>query len=211
MKLTKYGHACIFIQSDNGKRLVIDPGSFTSLPSDLSDIKVLIITEEHMDHFNLDNVHKILEVNPTVKILTTKAVSDQLQQLGIVSQSVTESLSSKIGDFNMTLTEVDHAVVHKTSPCKSLTTQIGDFLYYPSDSYTTSTNEVEVLAIPTSGPWYKITESIDFLNATKSKVIIPTHNALNSETGNMIANKYLQDHLADKSRRWVYLEDGQTL
>ncbi len=51
MKLTKYEHACVFLENDDGDKVVIDPGIFTNLPGDLSRIVAIVITHEHPDHF----------------------------------------------------------------------------------------------------------------------------------------------------------------
>lgn len=80
MKLTKYEHACLIL--DNGtSKLVIDPGCFTKLPENLTGVSCLVITEEHVDHFDIDNVQKVLDQNLELKILTTQAVNVQLSDL----------------------------------------------------------------------------------------------------------------------------------
>lgn len=197
MKLTKYGHACVFLEKEN-EILVIDPGCFTKLPSEIpSIITCMIITEEHTDHFDIHNVQLILAQNPTVSIYTTAAVNQRLSVSDIQSHVVSSASTITIGNFKMTLTEIDHAPVYKNSPCKSLTVLIDDKVYYPSDSYQTIPNEVELLALPISGPWYKISESINFANQIKSSRILVTHNALNSDSGDDVAIGHIGKNLTN--------------
>lgn len=210
MKITKYAHACLFLEKDD-QTLVIDPGCFTVLPKDLPEnISAIVVTEEHADHFELKNLKLLLEANPLATIFTTQAVADTLKGEGIEAQITSGEQQVTAGNFNLKFNETPHAPVHQVSPCQSLAIQVDDILYYPSDSYKTTENVVAVLALPTSGPWYKMTESIDFANAIKSSKIIPTHNALNSDSGNEVAKKYIVGHLTDKNREWIDLENGQS-
>jgi len=209
-KLTKYEHACLFIEKD-GAKLVIDPGGFTELPADLTGINCLIITEQHGDHFNLKNVKAILEQSPEAKIYTTQVVHDQLAEAGIASTAVQGTQTVEAAGFKLSFYETDHAPVYGKSPCRSLPVKVDDYLYYPSDTFSTIENRVEILALPTSGPWHKSSEAIDFANKIKSSVVIPTHNGLHNDIGNNIANSVHGDNLADSSRRYVYLESGQSL
>lgn len=209
MKLTKYEHACLFLENEQGA-LVIDPGSFSNLPSDLVNIKVVVVTEEHMDHYNEDNLKKILEQSPEVKIYSTTAVCDQLKKVNIDCTVVEGSKIVNESGFDIKFVEGDHAPTYKKSPCRVLTITIGNFLYYPSDSFITTDEEVQVLALPTSGPWHKLEEAIDFANKVKSNVILATHNFLYSDTGQDVANHFITMNIADKDREWAYLEVGES-
>ncbi|WP_343861781.1 MBL fold metallo-hydrolase, partial [Frigoribacterium faeni] len=55
MRLTKLEHACLIIEKD-GRRLVVDPGSFTSPLMDLQDVDAIVITHEHADHWTPDQL-----------------------------------------------------------------------------------------------------------------------------------------------------------
>ncbi len=209
MKITKYGHACLFIEKE-GQTLVIDPGCFTQLPSELPNNTVaIIVTEEHADHFDLKNLKLLLQSSPTAQIFTTKVVTESLKQESIEAYAIEGVEEKMVGTFSLNFTETSHAPVHKTSPCQSLAIQVGDTLYYPSDSYKTTANKVKILALPTSGPWYKVTESIDFVNSIQSEQILATHNALNSTAGNMVVENHTKNNLNDKNRQWVNLGDGE--
>lgn len=121
MKLTKYEHACLII--DNGQsRLIIDPGCFTKLPSNLKHVEQIIVTEEHLDHFDLANLKLILGQSPDAVLYTTKAVTEQLADSGIDSTAIAGAKTVKVHGFMLKFYETDHAPVYKKTPCKVLRT-----------------------------------------------------------------------------------------
>ena len=208
--MTKYEHACLILDNDTSK-LVIDPGCFTKLPEDLTGVSCLVITEEHVDHFDIDNVQKVLDQNPELKILTTQAVNAQLSEAGINSSVIEGEQTTEEGGYSLNFYETPHAPVYKTSPCRSLSVKVDDYLFYPSDSYNVIEDEVEILALPTSGPWHKLEEAIDFANSIKSQKMLVTHNALYSNEGQMVANNFIKANIADRSREYIYLKPGESL
>jgi len=210
MKLTKYEHACLILDNDQS-RLIIDPGCFSKLPDDLANIGCLIITEEHVDHFNLENVQKILAQNSDVTIFSTANVYDQLAKEGIKSVAIHGAQTKDIGGYKLSFYETDHAPIYKKSPCKSLSLKVDDYLFYPSDSYNTIEDKVAILALPTSGPWHKLEEAIELANAITSPKILATHNFLYSEAGQGVANSFIRANLADSTREFIYLKAGESI
>ncbi len=208
MKITKYEHACLFIEKES-TNIVVDPGSFTTLPSNLENIDFIIVTEEHYDHFNVENIRKILKQSPDAKIFSTKTVVEELVKEGIPATAITGEQTKTLGNCTVTFYETDHAVVYQQSPCRSLAIKIDDLLYYPSDSYKTIPDSVKVLAVPTSGPWFKVSESIEFLRASNFNVALATHNALNSDIGNKVTNNYLVNN-ALENQKLIYVTPGET-
>lgn len=83
MKIIKHMQSCFLLET-KGARILIDPGTYVFneeglKPSDFSNIDTLIFTHEHFDHFDLENVIKIVEqCNP--KIIATAAVIDIIKQ-----------------------------------------------------------------------------------------------------------------------------------
>lgn len=209
MLITKYGHACLLLET--GKtRLIIDPGSFTSLPNNLPKIDFIIITEEHFDHFSEDNINLIVAQNPNVLIYTTNEVKNSLTNPNLNVTAISGEDTFSMANMSVTLRENDHAVVHQKSPCKSLTVSVGNVLYYPSDTYELTNESFKVLALPTSGPWFKVTESIDFANKIDAPTIIATHNSLNSEAGNEVTNRFITGHI-DSTRKFLHLLEGESI
>jgi hypothetical protein len=88
---------------------------------------------------------------------------------------------------------------------------INDKLYYPGDSFTLPDRPVEMLAVPTSAPWLKIGEVMDFVDAVDHKQSMPTHNALLSEFGHNLNNGRVKAITEAKGGKFTYLLDGESI
>lgn len=209
MNVTKFEHACLILNNGTS-RIIIDPGSFTKLPEDLTNVSCIIVTEEHMDHYNLKNLQKVLSRSPKAKIVSTETVTRLLKDAGVSSEAVTGKEELEVGGFKLILKEGDHAPIYGASPCRVLTVQVDDFLYYPSDSFIPTDATVQVLALPTSGPWHKIAESVDFANAVDSRQLLVTHNNLYNDIGNTVTNNFTSNNIANKEREYIFLEVGES-
>ena len=209
MKISKYEHACLILE-DNGNKLVIDPGCFSKLPDELHGVNVVIVTEEHVDHYDLDNLRRILDQSPSAVIYSTAKVVEALAAEKIDAKAITGKQTIQDSGFTISFYETDHAPIYQNPPCKSLSIKINNSLYFTSDSYQVIDDEVEVLALPTSGPWFKVAEAVDLANAVKSKKLLATHNGLNSETGHNVTHHFLQTHLADQTRELIFLQPGES-
>jgi len=66
--------------------------------------------------------------------------------------------------------------MHRTIP---LSSNLGYFidgrLWYPGDAFTNPERSVEILALPVSGPWMKLSEAIDYALLLKPKKVFPVH------------------------------------
>lgn len=190
MKLTKYNHACVVIE-DEGKKVVIDPGAFVQTMPDVSEAVALIITHEHPDHFDAEHIKQIVAANPDVEIFAARGIAEQLPDLDIATAIPGEEMTA--GAFTFKFFGGQHALVHKTMPRPSnVGVLINKSIYYPGDSFDLPDEQPRVLLVPTSGPWLKIGEVIDFIDAVKPQLCIPTHNALQSELGDSLTEDWLR-------------------
>lgn len=197
MKLTKYAHACIVIE-EQGQKLVIDPGSLTPEFGDLSGIIAVIFTHVHFDHFNAEHMANIMKQNPNVQIFGTAQVAQAAPSMPITA--VTGGTAETVGPFSLTFFGEMHALVYENLPQdQNVGVLVNNKLYYPGDAFTLPGVTVETLAVPTSGPWLKLSESFDFVKQVKPTVrFFPTHNALASEIGEKVVEDWLQklnDHV----------------
>jgi hypothetical protein len=69
---------------------------------------------------------------------------------------------------------------------------------------------VGTLACPSSAPWLKIGDVIDFVTAVKPRRSFPTHNALLSEHGHKLQNSRIQELTESFGGEFRYLEMGQS-
>jgi len=179
MKIKKIGHSCLLI-NENGLNIVTDPGSFTAEAiKGLTGINVILICDEHMDHFDLSSVQALLKNNPEAKIITQKSVQKLLADTGIESSVVLDKQQTEVRGVKFEGCGQKHALLHSSIPQSDNTGYIiSNRFFYPGDALTLPHKPIEILALPVAGPWLKMSEVLDFVLAVKPKFCFPVHDAM---------------------------------
>jgi len=209
MKITKHGHACLEVSNDS-QTLIIDPGSYTEELTGLGDVVAVVITHKHDDHCDEAKIAKIKEANPDVQIFGTSEVAARLE--GQKVTTVYHGDYYEVGSFKLEFFGDMHQIIHRSIPLIQNTAVLvnGD-LYYAGDSYTPPDQKVKVLACPTSAPWLKIGDVMDYIQEVKPAICFPTHNALLSQLGNDLNNSRVKQVTEENGGEFKYLEVGQSL
>lgn len=210
MRLTKYGHACVFIEKV-GKKLVIDPGEWTELPDDLSNIVAVVYTHMHGDHTFAPHLQKIVAANPDVQVFAEATSLAQVAEVNCTKTEISKDTDMQVGNFNVSLYYLDHAVVWQQSPCKNLAVLVDDFYYYPGDTFHVIDKQAYIAGVPVSAPWLKLTEAIQFVRDVKAQKIMPTHNGLLNDVGHELAHNVLKNFTSDAGKEIVPTINGQSL
>jgi L-ascorbate metabolism protein UlaG (beta-lactamase superfamily) len=208
MKLTKHEHACFTLEKD-GHLLVIDPGSLTKdfTPSD--KIAGVVITHEHGDHFDPDMLARIYDKNPNSLLISTQEVVDKMPDHPSRLAKPGETLN--VGPFDLEFFGGKHAIIHDTLPIiDNFGVLIDDEVYFPGDSFTLLNRPVDVLALPVSAPWLKISEAMDFFATVKPLLAFPTHDAILSDFGKQIVDDRLKATAQSFGTEYRRI-DGQTI
>lgn len=209
MKITKHQHALLELESNSGT-LIIDPGMYQEELPDFTNVVAICLTHVHDDHSFLPHIEKILATNPEAHIFGPTDVAKKLGSLDVTIAFHGDHYV--IGDFEIDFYGYLHQEIHRSIPLvENLGLVVNRTLYYPGDSYTIPEEKVEVLACPSSAPWLKIADVMDFLAAVKPKTTFPTHNALLSEHGNQLQNARIKEVTESMGGKFVYLEPGQSL
>ncbi|MFD4874746.1 MULTISPECIES: MBL fold metallo-hydrolase [unclassified Streptomyces] len=179
MKLTKNSHACIRLEKD-GRSLVIDPGTFTEEDAAVG-AEAILVTHEHLDHFNEDRLRAGLDANPAAEVWTLKSVADQLSAAfpGRV-HTVGHGDTFTAAGFDVQVHGELHAVIHPDIP---RITNVGFLVdggrvFHPGDALTVPDHAVETLMLPVMAPWSKISEVIDYVREVKPQRAYDIHDAL---------------------------------
>jgi len=189
MKLTKYGHACFTVEKD-GKMLVVDPGGFSPDFIAPENVVAVVITHEHGDHFDAEQLEAVIDKNPEAIILGPEAVTSKIE--AFQTKPVEPGETFPIGPFRLTFFGGRHATIHSSmTPIANVGVLINDLLYYPGDSFAIPDTSVDTLALPAAAPWMNIGEAIDFLVAIKPRLAFPTHDAILSVEGKEIVDRML--------------------
>jgi len=178
MKITKFGHACLLIE-EKDLRIILDPGSYSSLQDNVKNIDVILITHEHHDHVSIDSVKKVLQNNPQAKIITNKGVGALLEKENIPYQLLEDGQSTSEKGVAIEGFGNKHAIIHSSMPAIENTGyMIANRLFYPGDAFIKPTKPVEILALPVGGPWMKISEAIDYGLEIKPKIWFAVHEGM---------------------------------
>lgn len=177
MTITKIGHCCLLIETQ-GKKVLTDPGVFSSAQNNLTGIDIILITHEHADHFHLDSLKEIKRNNPSAIIITNSSVGKLIQEakLDFNVKLVEHEQQDNIDGLVIRGFGTDHADIYPTVP-KVLNTgyMVGSEFFYPGDAFFIPQEKVEVLALPVCGPWMLVSEALNYAIKLKPKFVFPVH------------------------------------
>lgn len=202
MRITKLEHAAFVLEKD-GAKLVVDPGSFARPVPEPSGVAAVVITHEHADHWDEPHLTALLAANPGVPIYGPQGVKDAVKSFDVTAVAPGDKITA--GPFSLEFFGGKHAVIHSSIPVvDNVAVSIdGGAVYYPGDAFTVPEGvDVDVLATPSSAPWLKTGEVIDFVLEVKPRRAFPTHEAINSDAGKAMA----KDRIA-----WAAKQNGGEL
>jgi len=84
-----------------------------------------------------------------------------------------------------------------------------DNVYHPGDSLFVPDHRVETLLVPTSAPWLKLAEAIDFVRTVAPRHAYSIHDAMLSSKGEVSVDRWLD--LKGGKRRYARIPIGETV
>lgn len=209
MRVTKHEHACLRLENE-GRTLLIDPGSFTLPLDDLSDLVGVVITHEHPDHWTAQQLDAILSLAPGVPIFGPAGVVAAAYGYDVTEVGVGDSIT--VGPFDLRFFGGEHAVIHASIPViDNLGVLVNDGFYYPGDSYAVPKDvDVALLAAPIGAPWLKIGEAIDYVLAVAPRRAFGTHDMTLSRAGLGMHRDRLRWATEQHGGEFVELEPGES-
>ncbi len=178
MKITKFGHSCLLVE-ENGVRILVDPGVYSTAQNELKNIDAVLITHEHQDHVDIASLKTVLGNNAGARVITNGSVADIFVKEGIKVDLVEDGASTDVKGVTIEGVGKEHALIHSSVPrIKNVGYFIAGRFFYPGDALTIPGRPVEILAMPTAAPWGKVSEFLDYAIAVKPKVCFPVHDAI---------------------------------
>lgn len=180
--MTKFEHAALIVE-EAGRRLIIDPGSFTTPFPDASNTVGIVLTHEHPDHWTPEHLERIRRVNPGVPIYGPSGVAAAASGFDVTIVEPGDTVV--VEPFTLKFFGGLHAVIHESIPTiPNVGVLVNDRLYYPGDSYAVPEGvDVTLLAAPLGAPWLKIGDAIDFVLAVHPRLAFGTHDMTLSVIG----------------------------
>lgn len=208
MRLTKFGHACVRIEHD-GQVIVIDPGVFTE-PEAVDGATAVLVTHEHADHWEADRLRRTDAVVQTIGAVAAQLPPD----LGERTLVHSPGDRPEIGVPTELIGE-KHAVIYQDLPhfdnSGFLLDVAGTTVFHPGDALTVPDGPVDVLLLPVSAPWLKVSECIDYAIAVGAPRNVAIHEAVYSEAGLGIVTAHLQRFLEPHGQQLLRLASGEDL
>lgn len=214
MRIIKHEHACLSVHHDDGGTVVIDPGSFSGRLVDLEDVRAVVVTHEHGDHWTPEHLADLRQRFPDAPILGPAGVAAAVAatEIGDVIDVVTPGDEREIGGFRLAFFGGTHAEIHRSLPrVDNVGVLVDDRLFHPGDSLEPPGVAVELLAAPAGAPWLKIGETMDFVVAVSPKQAIAIHDAVLSEAGLRIAEARITGAIESVGGDYVQLRPGDSL
>lgn len=201
--ITKLVHACLLVEA-NGKRVLVDPGSFSWQDDRLEASAVegvdrILITHEHADHVSVEFVRAALERSNGALVETTPALQAILADEGI--EAVTEGTPQ-------------FAAPHERIPIgpgpQNVGFHIEGVLSHPGDSHS-FVETMPILAMPFVAPWGSLTNGADRARLVRPAYVIPIHDWFLSEGGRTFMYRLARMALDQDGIELVEIPDFETV
>ncbi len=216
MRIIKHGHACVSVLS-GAEHVVIDPGVFTG-PDALEGATAVLITHEHPDHWTPEQLART-----AAPIHTIAAVAERIREadpaladrVTVVEAGDRFALGTSEDEVAVTVVGQKHAVIHPELPhfdnSGYLLETGGRSLFHPGDALTVLPAAPDVLLLPVSAPWLKVSECIDYAREVGAAQSVAIHDAVYSEAGLGIVDGHLGRFLAPREQEYRRLGVGDEL
>jgi L-ascorbate metabolism protein UlaG (beta-lactamase superfamily) len=209
MRITKFGHACVRIETGS-TTIVVDPGGWSEREA-VDGASVVLVTHEHPDHLDPDNLRAT-----DAPVYTIGAVARQIkEQAPDVAERVFVVSPGDALDVGVPVTVVGakHAVIHPElqhfDNSGYLVEAEGRRIFHPGDAITEQPEGVDLLLLPVHAPWNKISEVIDYGRAVGAPLSVAIHDGLLNERGLGLAQRQLSGMLGEREQEYLRVDPGE--
>ncbi len=209
MKVTKYTHSCLLVETPDRVAL-IDPGGFSwksdSLDLDsIERIDRILVTHSHGDHMSVEFIEAVTKKFPEVHIVANEEVVQALQEAGVKGtyRGLDTACSRSF--------EAPHEPIEpfsKTAMNNGYHFQ-GE-LSHPGDSHSFNESK-RILAMPFVAPWGIVMDGIKKCQELKPEIVIPIHDWFFSEPAKEWLYGRIKEVLAKDDIKLEVLSDGESV
>lgn len=197
MKLTKLEHAGMMLEK-SGSKTMIDPGKFTTPITDSAATVAIVVTHEHDDHWTPEQLSRIAERSKDVRIFAPAGAVAKIAETDVVQAAeivpVKAGDEAEAGPFTLRFFGGVHAEIHHSIPrIDNIGVVVNDAFAYAGDAYDRPLGgdgeplAVDTLAVPAYGPWMRMADSMDFIDAVRPDRVVAVHEMLLSKAGKTLS------------------------
>lgn len=211
MKITKYGHCCLLIETGE-RRILTDPGGFSHGFTELTELDLILITHEHPDHLHTDSLKALLENNPSASVVCNASVGKIIAEQGISFRELPDQKVITVAGITLKAYDGPHVeIIGDYGLVQNTGFLVDQAFFYPGDAYTVPDESVNLLALPVAGPWCKVSEAIQYALAVQPDTAIPVHDAGLSEEGKSVTYPHFHRELNAAHITFVELSETETI
>jgi len=178
MKITKLGHCCLLIEHKN-KRILTDPGAWSTAQNEVINIDIILITHEHPDHLHIDSLQSVFQNNPNAVIFTNTTVGKILSEKDIAYKTLENGQQATHETILLEAFGNNHEEIYEQFGMVQNTGYfIDNKLFYPGDAFTNPGKPVEILALPIVAPWTNFKTSMRYALEIKPAIAFPVHDGM---------------------------------
>lgn len=204
MELTHLGHSCLLVEVAD-QRVLIDPGTFSDL--DQHDLTAVLITHQHPDHADPEQLPGLLRANPEAQVWAEpQAAAALAEPLGDLAGRVGELAGGeplRLGPLQVSAVGDRHAVIHDYVPRIDnrglvLRAEGRPSLFHPGDALDADPGDVDLLCVPVNAPWAAVRDTVEFVRRVAPRQgVVPIHDGLLNETGRAMYLGHVAAHGAE--------------
>jgi glyoxylase-like metal-dependent hydrolase (beta-lactamase superfamily II) len=211
VQVTKFTHSCV--RFDDGDRsLVVDPGVFSEVSAALDGAGAVLITHEHFDHIDVDQLRAAAQRDSRLRIWAPEPVATALGDLGEQVLTAAPGEAFDAAGFAIRTFGGQHALIHPTIPVvPNVGYLIEGSVYHPGDSLIVPPVPVGVLLAPLHAPWSSTGEVIDFVVSVRAPRTVGIHDALLTDIGRGLVESHVGRIGGEHGCEYTHLAPADTL
>ena len=207
MRIIKYTHACVRLEKGD-QALVIDPGSFSE-EEPLDGAQAVLITHEHVDHLDAGKLERHTEAeiwtNASTAALLTNVDPERVHVVG-------HGDSFMAAGFGVGVLGELHEVIHPDLPrVPNIGFLLDESFFHPGDAFTVPSVPVRTLMVPTSAPWLRGADSVDFIRAVRPELALSVHDGMLNDIGLGVIDGLLGSMAEKAGSAYRRLSPGQSV
>jgi L-ascorbate metabolism protein UlaG (beta-lactamase superfamily) len=142
------------------------------------------ITHEHFDHYDGGALRAAMAERPSLEVWTSRAVAEDLADLGGRVHQVGHGDSVTIAGFEVHVHGEEHELLHPdVPPIPNVGFLVNGEVFHPGDALTVPSEPVPTLCLPGNAPWLKVPELFSYTREVDPGRAFVIHDGLLNDIG----------------------------